>query len=208
MSFWKRLEPRTGRSAARRAAREAEEAEDLRQQEVAAGTQAVNQLFDSPERQGQVQEYMDALRGMFMGEAERQKADTSRQLRFALARGGLTGGSAAVDKGRRLGETFQRGALDIDRRVQGAGAELRSADEDARMSLLAGVQGGMDATSAFQRGNAQLGANLGRNQFGQTIGSLGNIFQDFGDFITRSKEQDEFRRGRLHGGDIYGRRTR
>lgn len=208
MSFWKRLEPRTGRSAARRAAREAAADEESRQQELTAATGQINELFDSPERTGQIDEYMDALRGMYMGEAERQKADTNRQLRFALARGGLTGGSAAADKGRRLGEAFQRGALDIDRRVQGAGAQLRSQDEDSRAQLLSLAQGGMDATTALQRGSSSLGSNLAAGQYGQTIGSLGDIFQDFGDFIRRSKEQDEFRRGRIHGGDLYGRRAR
>ena len=97
------------------AQRQAQQAEDERRRQIAVATAAIDRAFSG--RGGQLADFANALRANFMSEITDQKADADRRLKFALARGGQTGGSLARDSGRQLGEEFQEGLLKGSRRA-------------------------------------------------------------------------------------------
>ncbi|MFN6999482.1 MAG: ABC1 kinase family protein [Elioraea tepidiphila] len=88
-----------------------------------------------------------------------QQRDAERGTRFALARSGLSLGSADADAAAELQRLFNEGLLESERRAQSAGAQLKNADEQSRLSLIGMAQSGLDATTASQQALSQLQAN-------------------------------------------------
>lgn len=184
--------------------RAGEEANRMEQQRQAAikGTQArVNQVFNSPERAGDISNFVGAMRDYWGQDLDRQKAETDRQLRFAMARGGLMGGSVNRDTQKEFGEQYGRGLLDVERRALGAGAELEAADQDARARLISLATSGLDATTAASQAAAALRTNLAAGKSAAQAGGLGDAFGNFAQFIKQSRESAEKRRG---VDDAYG----
>src|ERR1700741_4382818 len=108
-------------SPSSKAANEANRAEQARQTAIKNTQGAVNQVFDNPKRQGEIADFVNATREFYGQDLSKQKATNDRELKFALARGGLTGGSTQVDQQRHLGEDYQRGLLEVDRKARAAG---------------------------------------------------------------------------------------
>lgn len=165
----------TGNSSGR-AQRAAEDAERARQAEIKSGTGRVNAAFDAPERMKQYEDYLNAIRTQYMDDATRQKTIADRRSKFALARNGLTGGSADVDTRRRLGEEFSTGVLRSEQLAQGSASQLRAQDEGARNQLLQMIQGGLDSTTAAQRAGSALQQSAQQMKAGALTDSLGDIF--------------------------------
>jgi hypothetical protein len=171
----------------------AQRAETERKQQVAAATQAIDRAFAG--RTGQLDDFIAALRGEFTTEAQRQKLDADRQLKFSLARGGLTGGSAAADAGIRSGEEFQKGLLKGERLSQASLADLVSADEASRQNLIALAQSGATVGTAAKQSANALRANLSKASAEGLTQSLGDIFGETRSLFTRQQEAAERRRG-------------
>ena len=185
-----------------KASRRAEQAETERQQQVTAATSAIERAFGG--RSGQIEDFASALRGEFRTEAERQKAIADRQLKFALARGGLTKGSADVDARVQLGDEFQRGNLKAENSVQAAIANLMSADESSKQNLISLAQGGAGITSSFQNAANALRANLQGARSASTAEGLGDIFTNTRGLYTRQQEAAARRRGLSESlGNVY-----
>jgi len=178
-----------------RAANEANRQEQERQAAI-AGTQArVNQVFNDPTRAADISDYVGAIRDYQTGDLDRQKVDADRSLRFALARGGLTGGSTQRDQQQRFGEDYSRGVLEVERRAQGAGAELEAADQDARARLIQLATSGLDTTTAAQQAGAALRSNLEAGKSAAMVGGLGDMFGGVKSFADQAKNASERRRG-------------
>jgi hypothetical protein len=184
-----------GSSSNNRAQREAQAQEEARQRAIQAAQAQVGAIFDNPDRQGQADRLAADTVAFYTRDLDRQAADTDRNLRFALARSGQTGGSVAIDQNRRVGDDYLRGVLDVNRRGQEAAANLRQADEQARANLLAMAQGGLDATTASQQAAQSLRNNLLAGQAGATANQLGSMFGQFGDFFRNSRDNAQWRRG-------------
>ena len=185
--------------------RAGEEANRMEQQRQAAikGTQArVNATFDSPGRQADIAGLVSATRTFFGQDLDRQKADTDRQLRFAMARGGLMGGSVNRDTQKEFGEQYGRGLLEVERRALGAGSELEASDQDARARLISLATSGLDATTGASQAAAALRTNLAAGKSAAQANGLGDAFGNFAQFIKQSRESAEQRRG---ADDAYGR---
>lgn len=191
-----------------RAVKQAKRQERERQAAIDLGTGRVNAIYDAPDRVGQRDDFIAALRAQYGDQLDRQKAVADRRLRFALARNGLTGGSAAVDANRTLGEDYMAGLVDAENRAQGAGAGLMAQDEESRLALLQLVQSGMDAATAGSRAQSALRTNLERSRTGALTDSLGDVFGNTATIYKRQEEGAERRRGEKAAFDsIYGRRT-
>jgi hypothetical protein len=172
-----------------RAADEANRAEAARQAAI-KGTQArVNQVFDGSNRQADIADYVNATRTYFGQDLDRQKDETDRQLKFAMARNGLMGGSVNRDTQKQFGEEYGRGLLEVERKAQGAGAELEAADQDARARLIQLATSGLDATTAASQAAAALRTNLAAGKAGATANGLGDMFGTFSQFIRDSREE-------------------
>jgi hypothetical protein len=181
------------------ASRQAEQQERERQAAIAASTGRINKIYNDPARQGQYDQLVRDTQQFYQRDLDRQKGDTDRQLKFALARGGQTGGSVSIDQNKQVGEDYLRGVLEANRRAQGAGADLRQADEQARSNLLAMAQSGLDATTASSQAAASMRNNLLSGQSGATAQGLGNMFGSMSDVFRQSRDAAEMRRGQKFG---------
>lgn len=175
------------------AAKRAEAEEARRKAQVASSTSAIDRAFAG--RTSQLDDFVNALREDFTVEAQRQKVDADRNLKFSLARGGLTGGSAAADTGTRLGEEFQKGLLSGERLSQGSLADLISADEQSRQNLIALAQGGASVTGSAKNAANALQANIAGAKSRGGIEGLGDIFGDTRGLFVQQQEAAERRRG-------------
>ena len=183
-----------------RAAQEANRAEQARQAAI-AGTQArVNQVFDSPGREADIADYVGAVREYFTDDLSRQKTNSDRDLKFALARGGNIGGSTQRDQQKVLGEEYGRGVLEVERRSQGAGAELRANDQDVRARLISLATSGLDATTGASQAAAALRTNLEAGKTTAMANGLGDVFGSVKSFADRARDAAERRRGNADAG--------
>ncbi|GAB1407667.1 hypothetical protein MASR1M8_15860 [Thermomonas brevis] len=187
------------------AADEAAKAEAERMAAIRQAQGSVNAVFDSDARKADIADYVAATRAQLNDELLRQKGDSDRELKFALARGGLSGGSTEVDQRRRFGEAFARGLLDVERKAQGAGAQIESADNEARARLMGMATQGLDATTATSQAWANARNNLQAGASERSAGMLGDAFSQFKTFYDRSRDAADQRRiDRMLGGNLYG----
>lgn len=192
-----------GGGSADRIARENQQMEQERLAAIRHGTEAANRIFDSPERQAQYDDYLQANREQFFGELERQMDDANRQNRFAMARSGLVGSRQQVDLGQETGEAYNRGVVDADRLAQRAVSDLRMSDEDSRRSIIQMVQAGADATTASSAAMRQMQTNLSGARSDMNANALGDVFGTFSDMYKRSRERDAERRAQGDLNTIY-----
>lgn len=172
---------------------EARRQEAERKRQVEEATRAIDRAYQG--REAQLADFVEALRSEFRTEAEKQKGRADRQLKFSLARGGLTGGSAAADAGTRLGEEFTEGLLQGERQAQDALARLRSADEASRSDLIRLAQGGADVSTAASQAARALQSNLEGARANSLVQGFGDIFSRTRDLYTRQQEAAARRRG-------------
>ena len=167
---------------------------------ISANVSRINSAYAG--REAQYADYLNAIRGTYGKELQRQQGDASRNLRFSLARSGLTGGSAAVDAGRDMQREFGKGTLLAESKAQGALADLRAKDEQSRLSMISLAQSGADiGDAAGQTANA-LRANIGQAQSANVSSGLGEVFGGTAQLYKNMQEQAALRRG-LRTSEIY-----
>jgi len=179
--------------------------EEARQQRMQGATDRVNAVFDAPQRAADLQDFVDALRARYRMDADQQRGVQDRRLRFSMARSGLTGGSAAVDANRTLGEEYTRGLLDAENRAQEAQGNLRAEDERSRMDILSMIRQGLDSTTAASRAGAAMQANA-QSASGRALSEgLGDMFGTTAATYKQQQEAAERRRGERVGyGSVWG----
>lgn len=178
-----------------KAAKQANEAEAQRQAAIKSTQANINQVFDNPQRQADINDFVGATRDYYLQDLNRQKADADRGLKFALAKSGLTGGSTQVDQQRLLGENYSRGLLTAEQKAQGAGASLQSADQDARARLISLATSGLNATTAAQQASEAMRSNLQAGESAAKLGSLGDSFGQVNGFLQQVKDAQRYREG-------------
>lgn len=185
------------------AAAQSEEAQ--RAAGIASNIKNINSAFAG--RGAQYDNYQQALQGQYQTELTRQQAIASRNNKFALARSGLTGGSAAVDAGKLLSQDEQRGTLNAQQQVQGSVAKLQASDEATRQQEISLAQGGGDIGDAATQTANGLRANIGNAQNASVAQSLGQVFGDVATNYTNMNTAAALRRGTYAGASkaaLYG----
>lgn len=169
------------------------------------GTQSrVNQTFDAPGRKADIADYVDATRQYYTDDLTRQKAESDRGLRFALARSGQIGGSVNIDKQAEQGRLHSRGLLAVEGKAQGAGAALEAQDQDARARLIQLATGGLDANTGASQAAAAMRTNLEAGKAGMQADTIGNAFGSIADYTKASREGAERRRANQDAGwNVY-----
>ncbi len=170
------------------AQKEATRAEDERQARIKQTTQGIENIFSSPERQAQYTDFYNATRTLGMQDLDKQKAQADRDAKFALARGGLTGGSRSRDVGTQLGKDYLDGLLTVDRRALASKSDLQSSDQQAKNNLFAMAQSGLDMTTATQNAAQALRNNLDAGNSTRLAGGLGELFGGVSDINKKSEE--------------------
>lgn len=188
-----------------KAANAANRAEQERQARIAGTQTAVNRVFDSPGRQAEIGDVVNATREYHTQDLNRQKAGADRQLKFALARSGVTGGSTQVDQQRTLGEDYSRGVLEVDRRARATGADLQAADQDARARLIQLATSGLDATTAARQAAESMRVNLESQRANSTASGLGDVFVGLKPILQNNRDDAQRRQAIYDAGrNLYG----
>lgn len=183
------------------AAKQAQEQENQRKAMVGSNVAAIDKAYAG--REGQYTDFGGALRTQYGQELKRQQAEADRQSRFSLARGGLTGGSTAIDAGKELAREASLGTLNAERQAQKGVAGLRGADEASRLQLISLAQSGTDIGNAGVMSASALKSNIGNAQATNAADTLGDIFG--GTAAVYKKQQDAAARRRgLSDSQIYG----
>lgn len=182
--------------------------EAARERRIGDAQAQIDRVYDSPARAQQLQTYATALRGHYGQQLGQRRADESRNLKFALAKAGQTGGSVAVDSGRRLQQEFYDAALDRERSVQSSVARLKAQDEASRASLRAQAASGLGVTQAATRAlQTQSSSIAGANAEARGAG-LGDVFGQTAATYRAINERAALQRGlgyNARRNDLYGR---
>lgn len=111
-------------------------------------------------------------------DVERQYQEAERATRFGLARSGLLGGSEDVDANARLQEINNEGLMKATGIADQAAADLKTADERARQSLISMAQSGIDTGTAQTMALRNLDATAQSAAGARQGASIGNLFGD------------------------------
>lgn len=136
----------------------------------------IQNAYANPNRQSQYTQYGTNLNNYYTGQVNNQEAINARNLKFANARSGLTGGSAAVDSNAQLQKDYTQGLLNATQQATAGVNALKQADVNSENQLIGNAQsGGFVGTipSAVASSNA---ANLGIAQNYGNANALGNAF--------------------------------
>src|SRR5690348_4029812 len=164
-------------------AQRAAQAQQQQQQAAIEQSQAqINSIFNDPQRQADINDFVNATRQFYQQDLDKQKAQADRSLKFSLAKAGLTGGSEQVDQQEQLGEAYSTGQLQAEQKALGAGANLQDADEQARQRLIALATSGLDSTNAATESAQALQTDLQSARAGVDANALGDVFSTFNNF--------------------------
>ncbi len=189
-----------------KAAKAAQQQEAARQAGITNAVNQINSIYSSPQRQKQYTDFQDALQGYNMQQLNQQKVDADRNLNFAMARQGLTGGSADADASANLARSYNQGVLKSQQQAASAAANLQSADQQQKQQLIGLAQSGLDATSASNQALAGLQTNLQAAQAQAQAQGLGDMFSGLAAYYNNSDQAKQLRQ--LLGGQqvngLYG----
>lgn len=178
------------------AADAANAANTQRQQQIQDSINQITSAYSSPGRQAQYGQYGANLGKYYTGQVNEQEAVNARNLKFANARSGLTGGSAAVDSNTQLAKDYTTGLLKASQAAQGGTAALQQSDISSKNQLIGlAQQGGYTGaipTQVAQAQNASLtaGQNYGNvNALGNLFGGTANIYQNEQNAAANRKAQ-------------------
>lgn len=158
------------------AANAANAANQQQQQQIQQAVQQINAAYSTPQRQAQYASYGKNLDNYYTGQVNTQEATNARNLKFAEARSGLTGGSAAADANTQLQKDYTTGLLTASQQAQGGQAALEQSDTQAKNQLIGlAQQGNFTGTIPSQVATAQ-SASLGAAQNYQNANGLGTLF--------------------------------
>jgi hypothetical protein len=144
---------------------------------------SVNQItaaYSNPNRASQYQQYQKNLSDYYTGQVNNQEAVNARNLKFANARSGLTGGSAAVDSNTQLQKDYTQGLLQASQNAAAGTSALEQSDINAKNQLISlAQQGNFTGAIPTQTSEAQNAALQSAQNYGNA-NSLGNVFQSTG----------------------------
>src|SRR5215469_4533009 len=107
-------------------------ADQARQNTINQSISQINSAYDSPSRQAAIDNFGKNLQSYYTGQVNEQEATNARNLKFAEARSGLTGGSANVDANTQLAKDYTKGLLQASQQAQAGKASLQQADVNSK----------------------------------------------------------------------------
>ena len=113
----------------------------------------------------------------------KQKEVAGRDIRFNVARSGLTGGSVDVDQNQALANKYSDGVIQANSGADGVVNNVRSRDESTRADLISRINAGMDANSATQSALSQMQNNQAVAKVDGQSNLLSNFFGAIGQGI-------------------------
>lgn len=180
-----------------KATQAAQEADANRTAGIKNAVQQITQAYTSPTRTAQYDAYGKNLNDYYTGQVNDQEKVNARNLKFSLARNGLTGGSAAVDGNTQLQKDFSKGLLQASQIAQAGKSALQQSDINAKNQMIALAQAG-NYTGAIPTQILQAqDASLGAAQNFQNAQSLGDIFKGTADIYRNQQTAAANRKAQL-----------
>lgn len=191
----------TGNSAANAA----NAANAQQQQQIQQAVGQINSAYSSPQRQAQYDTYGQNLLNYYTGQANESEANNARNLKFAEARSGLTGGSAAVDANTQLAKDYSKALLQASQQAQAGKSALQQSDIQAKNQLIGlAQQGNFTGTIPTQIAQSQSAA-LGAAQNYGNANALGNLFSGTGQIWQNEQTAAANRKAQTSPiGSLYG----
>jgi len=162
--------------------------ESARQSRIRSTVSRINELFADPGREQQYGEHRQDVYDLNLTELDRQGNDAKRQLGFALARAGLSGGSGDVYSHERLQNRYNEGLMRVGDTANSASAKLRDADERTKLNLISQAQAGMDATTASQSALDAMRTNADIASSQNKQATLGDLFAGIAQFYYAGQQ--------------------
>lgn len=175
-----------------KAAKQQQQQADQKNAAIDQASGRINGIFDSSARAKQIQDYQNAVQQRGQTDLNAQFGDQGRNLKFSMARSGLTSGSADVDLHDRLNQDYGKGLLQVLSTAKNAGSTLKAQDEASRSRLLAQAASGIGLNDvANQAGNSLLSNLQGANAalVPQTFDSLFSGYNQYTDNADAAKSQ-------------------
>jgi hypothetical protein len=187
------------------AANAANAANTDRQNQINASIGQITQAYGSPQRTAQIDQYGQQVGNYLTGQVNNQEATNARNLKFAMARSGLTGGSAAVDSNTQLQKDYSTGLLQASQQAQAAKAGLQQADVSSKNQLIGlAQQGSYIGAIPGQIAQAQ-SASLGAAQNYANPNALGTLFANTSQIYNNEQTAAANRKAQTSPiGSLYG----
>jgi hypothetical protein len=167
------------------------------QNQINQNVNAINGAFAN--RGQEYTDYQKALQGQYQTELNRQQAIATRNSKFATARNGLSGGSAAVDAGTMLGQEEAEGTVNAQQQVQSSVAKLEANDQATKQQMISMAQAGGNIGNAAQMTADALQANIGNAQNVNAAQGLGDVFGNTTTAYNNEQQAAALRNGVLKG---------
>lgn len=177
-----------------KAADAANQAEAQRQANIQQSIGQINSVYASPQRQQQYADFSNALQQSNLQQLNQQQVDANRNLNFAMARQGLTGGSADADSAARQERLYNQALLKGQQSADSAAAQLRAQDQQSKQGLISLAESGLSATDASNQALETMQANIQNAQAQAAQQSLGDAFSGLGDYFAQSQNAANARR--------------
>jgi len=176
-----------------------------RQQQINDSISQITAAYSSPERQSQYAQYGKNLSDYYTGQVNQQEAVNARNLKFANARSGLTGGSAAVDSNTQLQKDYTAGLLQASQQSQAGTAALQQSDINSKNQLISlAQQGGYTGAIPTQVAQAQTASLQAGQNFGNA-NALGNLFSGTANIYQNEQTAAANRKAQTSPiGSLYG----
>jgi hypothetical protein len=187
------------------AANAAAQADQQRQSQINGSIAQINSAYSSPQRTAQYDQYGNNLQKYYNTQVNDQEAINARNLKFATARSGLTGGSAAVDSNTQLQKDYSKALLQASQQAQAGKASLQQADVNSKNQQISlAEQGAYTGAIPTQVAQAQQ-ANLGAASNYANANSLGNLFSGTANVYQNEQVAAANRRAQQSPiGSLYG----
>jgi hypothetical protein len=188
------------------AANAANAANAQQQKDIQNSVSQINAAYSSPARQQQYETYGNNLRDYYTGQVNNQEVQNARNLKFANARSGLSGGSAAVDNNTQLQKDYTNGLLEASRQASAGKAALQQADVNSKNQMIGLAQQGNYTGVGPGFGALEQSANLDAAKGYGQVNSLGNIFGNTGQVWQNEATAAANRAAQKNpiGSNIYG----
>lgn len=156
----------------------------------------VNQINGAfANRAPQYQQFLSSTQNLYQQQLQQQNAIATRNLKFALARGGQTGGSLAADQGAELGREQSAGAITAQQKAEGALSGLESQDQSQRLQLIGEAQSGANVGNAAALTAQALQSNLGAATSTANANNLGDVFGGISSTVSQMQNQQQVLKG-------------
>jgi hypothetical protein len=162
----------TGNSAANAA----NAANAQQQAQIQNSVNQINAAYTNPNRTNQYEAYNKNLSNYYTGQVNDQEATNARNLKFAMARSGLSGGSAAVDSNTQLQKDYTQGLLQASQQAQAGTSALEQSDINAKNQMISMAQAGGSIGQIPGQVASQQQTSLNAAQNWGNSQSLSNLF--------------------------------